>query len=158
MQTLIHKECNYYLYLHASRACEGADSFVKCFFPSAKRLDCVSDTAGLGKGSNCYYYVICVGFLKGYLAQIMRWCQIGSSGDCSVYIDRVGTVAECALPTLPYTLESCIAITPVSVEGSMLIFDGCRQDACCAPSCGSSVLEPRGFGLNLARSPSAVPS
>lgn len=68
-------------------------------------------------------------------------------------INGVSTVAECALPTLPYTLESC---TAVSIEGSVLIFEGCRQDAC-ALSCGSSVLWPRDFGLNLARSPNVVP-
>lgn len=64
MQTLIHKECNYYIYLHTSSACEGADSFVKCFLPSVKWLDCVSHTAMLSKGSNCYYYIICVWILE----------------------------------------------------------------------------------------------
>lgn len=36
MQTLIHRECNYYIYLHTSSAYEGVDSFVKCFLPSVK--------------------------------------------------------------------------------------------------------------------------
>lgn len=120
MQTLIHEKCNYYIYLHTSSACEGADSFVKCFLPSVKWLDCMSDTAMLSKGSNCYYYIICVWILERLFSRnyvlVLNWQLWGLKS--AVHICGVGPVAECALPTLSCTSELGTAITPGSLGGS----------------------------------------
>lgn len=119
MQTLIHKECNYYIYLHTSSACEGADSFVKCFLPSVKWLDCMSDTAMLSKGSNCYYYIICVWILEKLFSTnyvLVRNWQLWVLKS-AVHIHGVGIMAECALSTLPCTSGSCTDITLGSPGG-----------------------------------------
>lgn len=103
MQTLIHKECNYYIYLHTSSACEGADSFFKCFLPSVKWLDCTSDTAMLSKWSNCCYYIICVWILEKLFRTnyvlMPNWQLWGLKS--AVHIHEVGPVAECALSARP---------------------------------------------------------
>lgn len=118
MQTLIHKECNYYIYLHTSSACEGADSFVKCFLPSVKWLDCMSDTAMLSKGSNCYYCIICVRFPERLFSTnyvlVPNWQLWGLKS--AVHIHRAGPGAGCALPTLPCTSESGTAIAPGALQ------------------------------------------
>lgn len=158
MQTLIHKECNYNIYLHTSSACEDSDSFVKCFLPSVKWLDCMSDTAMLSKGSNCYYYIICVWILERLFSTnyvlVPNWQLWGLKS--AVPIHRVGPVAECALPTLPCTLVLCTAIAPAGLGGTLLVLQFSGETVACAGHvcCSQGFLTKLG---HLNRNPSLVP-
>lgn len=168
MQTLIHKECNYYIYLHTSSACEGADSFVKCFLPSVKWLDCMSDTAMLSKWSNCYYYIICVWILEKLCSTnyvlVLNW-QLWVLKS-AVHIHGVGPTAECALPTLPCTSGSCTDITPgapggLTSDSSGLQFAAqtvaCADRVCCSQGFLTKLEHLNRRLLNIFRSPSLIP-